>query len=320
LSSGLKTGGVDDGKVLTVLIVTSDSGETETLRELLEPKHPVKVASTGREALQEAWSTAPPDLILLDVMLSEMDGYEVCRKLKAEARSRDIPVILMAIDREVGARGLELGAADYITKPFIPPALLARVETHLTLKRHLTMLSDLFFIDPLTGLPNRRRFEEVLNREWRRGRREGTPLSMILMGVDFCDAFNYKGGSTERDKCFKDVAKVLNASLRRATDFLARYSNDQFATILAATDARGATMAAEMLRERINQQQIEVTYDNVVDKISMSFGSASIVPRSDSSPNILKRASAKMLAEAMDRGRNRVESLDFDPPSLPWFA
>jgi diguanylate cyclase (GGDEF)-like protein len=316
----LKTGGVDNGKPHTVLVVTSDSAETEALREMLEPKHCVKVASTGNQALQEAWSNEPPDLILLDVMLSAMDGYEVCRKLKAEKRSGDIPVILMAIDREVGARGLELGAADYLTKPFIPPAVLARVETHLTLKRHLAMLSDLFFIDPLTGLPNRRRVEEVLNREWRRGRREGTPLSMILMGVDFCDAFNHKGGTKERDNCFKDVAKILNASLRRATDFLARYSNDQFAAILAATDARGATMTAEMLREKINHQQIEVAYDNVIDKITMSFGSASIIPRSDSSPNILKRASAKMLAEAMDRGRNRVESLDFDPPSLPWFA
>jgi diguanylate cyclase (GGDEF)-like protein len=302
-----------------VLIVVSDAGEAEPLLAELASEFDTLVVTSGEDALRIAGSKEPPDLMLVDVILGEMDGFEVCRKLKANKDTEDTPIILMAVDREVGARGLELGAADYITKPFILPAVRARVRTHLTLKRQVTMLSEMFFIDPVTGLPNHRRFEEVLNREWRRGRRENTPLSLILMGIDFCEAFYECGDKIERDRCIKAIAKTLNASLRRATDFLARYSDEHFAAILSATDYRGATNAAEMMREKIIREQIQVSYENITDRITLSFGTASIIPRSDSSHHILKRAAMRMLKEATDRGRNRVESLNFDPPVVNWY-
>ncbi len=306
----------------TVLIVGQDGEEITLLQETLQPEIDTISASNGLEALRLSWSKPPPDLLLLDVDLDSMDGYEVCATLKDDIRSKDIPILLMATPEQLGDadRGLAMGAADYLVKPLVPSLVRARLATHLELLHQQQLLSLVFKVDEVTGLPSRDHFEEMLDREWRRGRREGKALSLILMAIDFSQAINELCEPDERDSCYRMVAQVLQNGLRRASDFLARYNDEHFAAVLASSDARNATTTAELLREEVADARIEISYDNIVDRITMSFGTASIVPRGDSSPNVLKRAAGKMLTEALDRGRNRVESIDFDPPSLPWFA
>src|SRR5579859_4005198 len=194
-----------------------------------------------------------PDLILLDVVMPGLDGFEVCRRLRAEERTQRIPIVfitgLNALEDE--RRGLELGAIDFISKPVQAAIVRLRVRNHLELKRYRDFLEDLSLVDGLTGIGNRRRFDEFLLREWRRSRRGRAPLALVLLDVDNFKAFNDHYGHAAGDDCLREVAATIAMLVRRPGDLCARYGGEEFAAILPHTDLTGARTLAERIREAV---------------------------------------------------------------------
>ncbi len=314
--------GVSGENQVRILVVGDVRSSGPALASALEPECECVFANTAEQAFAMVSAGDPIDLVLAKVRMAGMTGYELCRKLKENAKTADIPVVFVSANGEVAdARGgFEVGGADFVTLPLNLPILKARIGTHLIVKDQRERLACLKSVDETTGLANRRRFDEILENEWRRARRVGTPLTVILMGIDSGKALSESCPEADSKRCLQQVASLLSSSLKRATDFLARYDNTQFGAVLASTDARNATATAEMLRKRISAQRIELTHSNIVDRVTMSFGTASMVPRADASLKDLENAAIQMLSEAMENGRNRVKAMDFDPCDLHWYA
>jgi diguanylate cyclase (GGDEF)-like protein len=256
-------------------------------------------------------SDEPPDLILLDIMMPEMDGYEVCRRLKADFRTKNIPVIFITAmnQEEDETKGLEIGAVDYITKPFSMAIVKARVRTHLELKRHRDMLENLSSLDGLTGIPNRRRFDEMLDTEWRHCLRENVFLSLIMMDIDYFKNFNDNQGHQAGDDCLKKVAMMLASSVRRPMDFVARYGGEEFVAILPKTDADGIAIVAENIRKNIESLLIPHSHSPASDYVTVSLGGAAVVPNTQLSSDILVKAADDALFQAKREGRNCIRTI-----------
>jgi diguanylate cyclase (GGDEF)-like protein len=293
-----------------ILIVDDEACDVAILGEALRPDHEVFFAVNGDEALRIATSDKPPDLVLLDVMMPRLDGYEVCRRLKENDQTHNIPVIFITVKdgEEDEAKGLELGAIDYVTKPFSLPIVKARVKNHVELKRRGDDLENLSSLDGLTSIPNRRRFDELLGLEWRRAMRTPTWLSLVMMDIDLFKAYNDYYGHPAGDKCLKQVARKLAYCLTRAGDFVARYGGEEFVAILPEVDSVGAAVVAERLRSEIQSLNIEHRGSPTSQLVTMSFGTASVVPKQGSSQETLIAAADKMLYEAKMGGRNSVRS------------
>ena len=182
------------------------------------------IIGTRGSALALAQAEPPPDLILLDVMMPGMDGYEVCRRLKGHAATANIPVLFVSSrdEEEDEARGLSLGAIDYIVKPIRPSIVQARVRNHLDLKRSRDLLQRLTTQDHLTGISNRRRFDDFLDMEWRRAAREQAPISLIAIDIDHFKAYNDHYGHPGGDQCLIEVARTLATCVTRPCDLVAR--------------------------------------------------------------------------------------------------
>ena len=193
-----------------VLIADDDIVNRQVLAELLKPEYTVVLAKNGAQALEHA-ARHLPDLMLLDVLMPDMDGYEVLRRLRADEQTAHISVIFISgMGRpEDEANGLKMGAADYIAKPFNATVVLARVALHLQLVRQRRMLEHLANVDGLTELANRRRFDEVYEAEWQRSRRNGRPLSLALPSNTSNSAFH----STKRPDRFSTTTALKSSSL-----------------------------------------------------------------------------------------------------------
>ncbi|HRM92838.1 MAG TPA: response regulator, partial [Alicycliphilus sp.] len=203
----------------TLLIVDDDKHNRLLLTELFEGEYKIIQAKNGLQALELARAHAP-DLILLDVLMPEMDGMAVIRALKRDDATRHIPVIFItaldsAADEELG---LDLGAVDYIAKPFHPPIARVRVRNHLQIVHQRRLLEQIAALDGLTGIPNRRRFDEALAQEWSRCQRSGLPLSLIVADVDQFKQYNDTLGHAAGDRVLQDVAAALRQAARRPGD------------------------------------------------------------------------------------------------------
>jgi diguanylate cyclase (GGDEF)-like protein len=294
----------------SILIVDDVPTNIQVLAEALRQQHRVKVATNGRDALAVARSEPHPDMVLLDVMMPEMDGFEVCRQLKSDPATRHIPVIFVTAkdDVEDEEHGLMLGAVDYIAKPFHLPVVRARVRNHLALKQKADLLESLANIDSLTNIPNRRRFDERLDAEWRRCQRSQLPLSLIMLDVDYFKAFNDHFGHGAGDICLVTVAATLVANLSRPGDTVARYGGEEFAVILPETDSAGAAQIAERMREALAAQRMPQAPGAGYGTVTLSAGIATIVPADDGGGVDLIAAADRKLYEAKTLGRNRVSA------------
>jgi diguanylate cyclase (GGDEF)-like protein len=297
-------------KFSRILIVDDERHNIKVLTELLREEYKIMAAKTGEQALKAVQGPNPPDLILLDIMMPGIDGYEVCRRLKADSLSMHIPVIFVsALDAsDDESHGFELGAVDYITKPFKPVVVKARVKTHIQLKQKSDLLERMASIDGLTDIPNRRNFDDTLERELRKATRNGSLLSLILMDIDFFKKHNDYYGHAEGDDCLRRVAKTVDACMKRASDFAARYGGEEFAVILPETDTDGAVHVAEKIRIRVAQLNISHAASDVADHVSISLGVATVSGSQDSSPVDIIKAADTFLYKAKETGRNRVVS------------
>src|SRR5260221_6308621 len=180
------------------------------MAEALNDEYEIFFATSGAKALEIA-AASGIELVLLDVVMPELDGFEICRRLKGDERTSSIPVIFVTAREETSdeARGFDVGAVDYITKPIRPPVVRARVRMQLELKRARDLLERLALLDPLTGIANRRRFETALDDEWRRAARHNAWFSLAIVDVDDFKAYNDAYGHTRGDDCLRAVAGQL---------------------------------------------------------------------------------------------------------------
>jgi diguanylate cyclase (GGDEF)-like protein len=293
-----------------ILIVDDVPENIRVLMEALKDDYAIVPAVSGATALKISGETPHPDLILLDIRMPEMDGFEVIKRLKENDNTRYIPVIFVTAISEVTneAMGFQLGAVDYITKPFHPHIVKARVKTHLELKRRGDVLEMLSSIDSLTGVPNRRRFDEFLQSEWRRVVRNKTSISLIMIDIDFFKQYNDKYGHAAGDECLKRVAQSLSDSIHRSHDLLARVGGEEFSVVLPETDFTGAAALAEKMRKDVEEINILHEDSAVARHLTISLGVATAVPSTDSASGSLMEDADKALYEAKKSGRNQVRS------------
>lgn len=293
----------------SVLIVDDMPANIQLLAEALKSDYRIRVANQGTKALEIARSDTPPDLILLDIMMPGMDGYEVCQKLKENEATSAIPVIFVTAKSGVEdeAHGLNLGAVDYITKPFHLPVVRARVKTHVNLKLKTNLLEELALIDGLTFIPNRRRFDQLLKQEWERARREGQTLALGMIDIDYFKAYNDNYGHGAGDDCLREVANILKDNLQRPADSVARYGGEEFVLLLPNTDVPGACNTAERLRQAVFDRKLTHAYSDTADRVTISLGVAATAT-AHSNPEPLLKAADDALYQAKRAGRNRVEA------------
>ncbi|MBF0135313.1 MAG: diguanylate cyclase [Magnetococcus sp. DMHC-1] len=291
-----------------ILVVDDEPVNIEVLAKILQPDYRV-LFSTQPRKVRELAESKEPDLILLDVIMPEMDGYEVCRDLKSHVTTHEIPVIFVtAMDEEqFETIGFEAGGVDYVAKPIKPFILRARVKAHIELKLKNDLLKKIAAIDGLTGIANRRRLDEFLRQEWGRSIRQGdVSLAAILIDVDYFKKFNDNYGHQAGDQCLRDIASAMAATLERSADLVARYGGEEFACILPSTPMVGAVHLAEKIQKAVADLRIPHHHSTVDTIVTLSMGVASIVPTPECDPQSLFQAADQMLYDAKRSGRNRI--------------
>jgi diguanylate cyclase (GGDEF)-like protein len=300
----------------TVLIVDDAVANIEILNGILSPDFDVLFATGGTDALEIA-KNQNPDMILLDVVMPEMDGYQVCAMLKGDEKTRDIPVIFVTgMDQESDeSKGLNVGGVDYIAKPIRPSIVRARIRNHLELKRYRDHLKELSMLDGLTGIANRRRFDEVLDLEWIRARRAQSWLSLIMMDIDHFKGYNDHYGHLSGDECLRRVARGLAEMVRRSADVLARYGGEEFVLLLPDTPEKGAIKVAEIAQAKIASLEIPFTYSPVSDRVTLSMGVAAMVPADNCTRFDLISSADSRLYAAKRNGRNLIQAGEGNKPA-----
>ena len=288
-----------------LLIITSDHGAVETLRALLDADQPVKAAISTLEAITESQAEAP-GLILLDTALSELDIHTFCQTFNGDPRTSGIPIILLAPSETEAIQGLEQGASDYLIAPIQPLVARTRIRNYMDLGRCLEALRRFSLIDGVTGIANRKHFDDFLTLEWRRNLRNRTPLSLVLMELDHFRAYNEFYGAKAGDECLKRVATAFQDATQRPGDLVAFYSKSGFACILPETDTLGAVSVAERMRAELATLAIPHAKSSAASRLTLSVGTATRVPTADMEPEDLIALAERFLGEAKRAGRDRV--------------
>ncbi len=290
-----------------LLVVDDNLLNLRLAYEILGSQYQVFAATTGQQALDFCAAT-PPDLILLDVVMAGMDGLETCRRLQADPATRDIPVIFVTGGTHEGDEEAcwQAGGVDFVSKPVSATTLRNRVRVHLTLKEQSDQLRQLAFIDGLTGLANRRYFDERYETDWRRARRQAAQLSVIALDVDYFKRFNDCYGHPAGDVCLQALANVMRNCLARPADLCARYGGEEFMCLLPDTPLEGALALTDKLAQAIAVLALPHRDGTSSGIVTVSMGVASCVPRDGLTPAALTKLADNMLYEAKADGRARA--------------
>ncbi|MFW5733524.1 MAG: diguanylate cyclase [Oceanidesulfovibrio sp.] len=261
------------------------------------------------------------DCIFMDINMPGMDGIEATRIIKDDPDFKDIPVIMVTASEDEAnlEKAFEVGAIDYINKPVRQMELIARVGSVLRLKHEMDMrksrerelenltrtFQELSNLDGLTGVANRRRFDDVYDREWRSARRDGTDISLLMLDIDFFKPYNDRYGHLRGDACLTQVAQCLKHETKRPRDLVARYGGEEFVLVLPETDSDGALRIAENIRSRVRELNIEHA-DSDTGVVTVSVGVATGKPSDMTSPADLLVSSDKALYRAKIEGRDKV--------------
>jgi diguanylate cyclase (GGDEF)-like protein len=280
-------------------------------QEGLQVEHELSGEAGLRRATQN-----PPDLILLDVEMPEMNGFEVCRRLKEGPETRHIPVIFLTGQSEQGdkVRGLDLGAVDYVIKPFDEVELRARVRAALRTKRLQDLLQRQSFLDGLTGLWNRGYLDHRLEGELNIARRYARRLSLLLGDIDHFKQINDTYGHLFGDHAIQRVAEAISRHARRS-DIACRYGGEEFALLLPGAGAQESSVVAERLRIAIETEEFYVR-DGTRVQVTISFGVASTEGLDPLTGESLISRADQALYDAKQSGRNRVHVYLSDRPGL----
>ena len=304
-----------------ILIIDDTPANIQILNAILKDQYQIFFATHGKVGLEIA-RREQPDLILLDIMMPGMSGYEVCSQLKNSGKTHNIPIIFITamVNPEEEARGLEAGAIDYLTKPVSPPIVRMRIRNHLKLKcqrdmlEHLSqeladknsILESLAREDGLTGVANRRQFDEVLDAEIRRSGRSGQPLSLVLCDIDFFKSYNDCYGHLAGDDCLRSIGILLKRVFRRVGDLVARYGGEEFAVILPNTEADQAAQLAETLRLEMQAAGLPHKSSSIADSVTISIGVVTASCIDEHGPEWFIGMADNAMYESKGNGRNRV--------------
>ena len=292
-----------------ILAIDDDPVQLVLLGRILSPHYDVKVAKGGEAGLKLA-AEHNIDLILLDLVMQDMSGFEVLSHLKASSETKHIPVIFItgSVSNEDEAKGLALGAVDYIRKPFTEVIVSLRVKIHLQLIAQMRTIENLSLTDGLTGINNRRSFDQMIKSTWSYVRRANECFSVLMLDIDKFKQFNDKYGHINGDTCLKTVAVTIRETLERGSDVVYRWGGEEFAVLLPYTPIDGAMIIAERIREKIATTPIQIDDETVF--ITVSIGVGSIAPTFIDFDEAYLEFSTdidKALYRAKANGRNRVE-------------
>lgn len=312
---------MDSPDSAVILIVDDNHTNLSVLSKVLKGAGlKVRVAIDGGCAIEQV-EYDPPSLILLDIQMPGIDGFETCQRLKTQTHTQDIPIIFMTAltDMEHKIKGLSLGAVDYITKPFQEEEVLARIRIHLKL-RFLTQkvmeqanalqeanlqLQRLANLDGLTEVANRRHFDKYLEEQWQHLTENNAPLSLILCDIDYFKSYNDYYGHQAGDYCLKQVAYALSLAVKRSGDLVCRYGGEEFAIILPDTNLKEAIKVAEEIILAVKKIKIPHDRSQVSKYITMSLGIGSQIPTQELRSKSAIATADTCLYEAKKQGRDR---------------
>ena len=289
-----------------ILIIDDSPVQANFLKSILEHDYAITVSNTAEDGLNQV-RTGDYSLILLDVIMPGMDGFELLKKLQEEVLLQRAPVILITSlnDTDHEAKGLTLGAVDYITKPFHPAIVRARVHTHVKLYQYRTQIEREATMDQLTGVANRRRYDSVSLKRWQDAIRLHVPFSICMFDIDKFKVYNDTFGHPAGDKVISAVAQTASTLLRRGTDFFARYGGEEFVAVFVGNDARASFEFLKTIRQAVEDLHIKHN-SPVCEWVTVSVGGVSLVPKSGDSYETYLKLADTMLYDAKRLGRNRV--------------
>lgn len=295
-----------------LLIVDDQAFNIRLLHELFHEDYEVFMASDGTEAIQQCLSISP-DLVLLDINMPDLSGYEVCKMLQADLRTQHIPVIFLTgqNNEEDEVKGLALGAVDFISKPVKPFQVRARVRIHLALKVQADILRSIAMIDGLTGVANRRKFDEDFQLAWRQAVRNQRELSIIMMDVDHFKRYNDRYGHQQGDGCLIAVARCLQGAVNRPYDLVARYGGEEFICMLPETGFDGAMHLAQHLCVAVRELCLPHDASDSAGHVTLSMGVASTKVQNEQQSAAFLQCADQQLYLAKQSGRNRVRGTIF---------
>ena len=289
-----------------ILVIDDSSVQADMLRSILEEDYDITVVHTAEAGLHHA-RVENFSLVLLDVIMPGMDGFDLLRKMQEEVVTEHVPVILITSlrDAEYEERGLVLGAVDYITKPYHPPIVRARVNTHVKLYRYRTQVEQQSMVDPMTGVPNRRSYDLNCYNKWQEAVRFQQPISLCMFDIDKFKVYNDTFGHPAGDRVICEVARTATGCLRRSTDYFARYGGEEFVAIIVGSEAKAACEQMKKIRQTVEDLHIPHA-SSVGPWVTVSIGGVTVVPSPDDSYDTYLKIADTMLYDAKRFGRNRV--------------
>ena len=296
----------------TILVVDDMTTTLLLIHDLLKDTYEVKIAKSGTKALEILESPNDIDLILLDIEMPDINGYDVCKRIKNNETIKNIPIIFITgrTSQEDEEHGLNLGAIDYITKPFNKAIVKLRIKNYLNLKIKNDMLEKLSMYDGLTNIRNRRFFDETFEKTFSEIKRDKKSLAVLMIDIDFFKPYNDNYGHGQGDETLRKVAKALEKTIKRASDFVARYGGEEFVILLKDINKDGVEAVANNLLNAIRELKITHEFSKIENYVTVSIGVSYYNSSSDITKLELLLKADETLYNVKNSGRNNFAILE----------
>ena len=296
----------------TILVVDDMTTTLLLIHDLLKDTYEVKIAKSGTKALEILESPNDIDLILLDIEMPDINGYDVCKRIKNNETIKNIPIIFITgrTSQEDEEYGLNLGAIDYITKPFNNAIVKLRIKNYLNLKIKNDMLEKLSMYDGLTNIRNRRYFDETFEKTFNEIKRDKKSLAVLMIDIDFFKPYNDNYGHGQGDETLRKVAKALEKTIKRASDFVARYGGEEFVILLKDINKDGVEAVANNLLNAIRELKITHEFSKIENYVTVSIGASFYNSSSDITKLELLLKADETLYNVKNSGRNNFAILE----------
>ena len=296
----------------TILVVDDMTTTLLLIHDLLKDTYEVKIAKSGTKALEILESPNDIDLILLDIEMPDINGYDVCKRIKNNETIKNIPIIFITgrTSQEDEEYGLNLGAIDYITKPFNKAIVKLRIKNYLDLKIKNDMLEKLSMYDGLTNIRNRRFFDETFEKTFNEIKRDKKSLAVLMIDIDFFKPYNDNYGHGQGDETLRKVAKALEKTIKRASDFVARYGGEEFVILLKDINKDGVEAVANNLLNAVRELKITHEFSKIENYVTVSIGASFYNSNSDITKLELLLKADETLYSVKNSGRNNFAILE----------
>ena len=296
----------------TILVVDDMTTTLLLLHDLLKDTYEVKIAKSGTKALEILNAPNDIDLILLDVEMPDINGYDVCKRIKNNETIKNIPIIFITgrTSQEDEEYGLNLGAIDYITKPFNKTITKLRLKNYLEMKIKNDMLEKLSMYDGLTNIRNRRFFDETFEKTFSEIKRDKKSLAVLMIDIDFFKPYNDNYGHGQGDETLRKVAKALEKTIKRASDFVARYGGEEFVILLKDINKDGVEAVANNLLNAVRELKITHEFSKIENYVTVSIGVSYYNSSSDITKLELLLKADETLYNVKNSGRNNFAILE----------